>query len=130
MLFITTLLMVTAGVSTVSVIDYDVQLDMVQPEYDGEQCWVHARAGVIPDECPVVVLTMQRLQLSGSDVFYGLNVMRKDGLDAAWAGPFEQPVLGRQKNEDGTETVVCDFSPKWHAASGRLLGTGIRRSTG
>lgn len=124
MLFITTLLLTMVGVSDVNIVDYDVHLEVVQSEYDGEQCWVHARAGVIPDELPVVVLTMQRLQLSGSDIFYGLNVMRKAGLDAAWEGPVEQPVFARRKNEDGTETVVCDFSPKWHAATGRLLGTG------
>ena len=124
MLIITTLLLATVGVSDVPVVDYDVTLEVVQSGYDKEQCWVHARAGVIPGELPVAVMTTQKLQLSGSDIFYGLNVFRKKVGEDAWEGPVEQPTFLRRQNEDGTETVVCDFSPKWHEASGTLLGTG------
>jgi len=52
--------------------------------FDGDTCWVHARAGVVPANVPgnttnnpIVVMTMQKLLLSGSDVFYALNGMRK-----------------------------------------------------
>lgn len=124
MFIITLLLLATVGVSDVPVVDYDVALDVVQSGYDKEQCWVHARAGVIPGELPVAVMTTQKLQLSGSDIFYGLNVFRKKVGEGAWEGPVEQPTFLRRHNQDGTETVVCDFSPKWHDASGTLLGTG------
>jgi hypothetical protein len=122
--FITALLLATVGVSDVPVVDYDITLEVVQSGYDKDQCWVHARAGVIPGELPVAVMTTQKLQLSGSDIFYGLNVFRKKVGEGAWEGPVEQPTFSRRQNEDGTETVVCDFSPKWHEASGKLLGTG------
>src|SRR6185436_14125042 len=48
---------------------YRIQLDTIHRGYDGKTCWVHPRAGTIPGERPIVVLTMQKLLLTGSDVF-------------------------------------------------------------
>ncbi len=103
---------------------YDLQLDTLTSGFDKETCWVHARAGTIPNEPPVVVLTMQKLLLSGSDIFFALNEMRTDDLGKSWSGPVEHETLGRRNIEDGAVEVVCDFTPKWHAKSGKLLGTG------
>ena len=105
-------------------VSYDVQLDTITSGFDKETCWVHPRAGAIPGEPPIVVLTMQKLLLSGSDVFYALNEMRTEDLGKTWAGPTEHETLGRRNVEDGIVAVVCDFTPKWHAKTGRLLGTG------
>ena len=104
--------------------DYDVQLDTISSGYDGKMCWVHPRAGAIPGETPTVVLTMQKLLLSGSDIFYALNEMRTDDLGKTWSGPTEHDNLGRRPNADGGSSVVCDFTPMWHAQSKKLLGTG------
>lgn len=99
--------------------------------FDGETCWVHARAGVIPAKAtgnaanaPVVVMTMQKLLLSGSDVFYALNGMRSKDGGVSWSGPYRHDGFARQKRDDDIEITVCDFTPKWHAATGKLLGTG------
>ena len=104
--------------------DYEIQLDTITSGYDGKMCWVHPRAGTIPGENPIVVLTLQKLLLSGSDIFYALNEMRSDDMGAQWTGPREHSTLGRRPNEIGGTSVVCDFTPKWHAASKKLLGTG------
>jgi hypothetical protein len=32
--------------------------------------------------------------------------------------------LGRHRLDATREEAICDFTPKWHAATGRLLGTG------
>ncbi|MBN2309278.1 MAG: exo-alpha-sialidase [Candidatus Hydrogenedentes bacterium] len=105
--------------------DYTIQLDVIASGFDGETCWVHPRAGTIPGDPPIVVLTMQKLLLSGSDVFYALNEMRTDDLGKTWVGPVEHAeTLGRHAEPGGIEAVICDFTPKWHAASRRLLGTG------
>ena len=104
-------------------VDYDVQLDTVCSGFDKETCWVHPRAGTIPGETPIVVMTTQKLLLSGSDVFYALNEMRTDDLGATWTGPVEHETLGRRQ-EPEMVAVICDFTPKWHAKSGKLLGTG------
>jgi hypothetical protein len=70
-------------------------------------------------------MTMQSLLLTGCDVFYELNEMRTDDLGASWTGPIPHPeTLGRRRDPDGLETVICDATPRWHAATGRLLVTG------
>lgn len=105
---------------------YRMERTVAHQGFDGKMCWVHARAGVIPAEVatktPQVVMTMQKLLLSGSDVFYALNQTRYDGL--AWTAPQEQTVFARQTLGEKMEMTICDFTPKWHAATGKLLGTG------
>lgn len=105
--------------------NFDIQLDAVCSGFDKKTCWVHARAGAIPGNPSSVVLTMQKLLLSGSDVFYPLNEMRTDDLGRTWAGPTEHAAtLGRREEPGGVVVAVCDFWPKWHAKSGKLLGIG------
>jgi len=102
-----------------------VQLDTIHSGYDGKTCWVHGRAGAIPGSPPTVVLTMQKLLLSASDVFYALHEMRTDDLGATWQGPVpHEDTLGRREEAGGVQACICDFTPKWHGASGVLLGTG------
>jgi hypothetical protein len=67
---------------------------------------------------------MQKLVLSKSDVFSGLCDLRTNDLGKTWIGPTEHPTLDRRTPRKGVEVVPCDFSPAWHAASGKLLGTG------
>jgi len=105
-------------------VDYRIQLDTITSGFDNKTCWVHPRAGTIPGDTPIVVLTMQKLLLSGSDVFYALNEMRTDDLGKTWTGPVEHDTLGRRQEPEGIEAVVCDFTPMWHAQTGKLLGTG------
>ena len=73
-------------------------------------------------------MTLQRLQLSGSDVFYALNDMRSKDHGKTWTSPVEHKSFSRVPLQfDGLkdlEITVCDFSPKWHAKTGKLLGTG------
>lgn len=104
---------------------YRIQLDTISRGYDGKTCWVHPRAGAIPGKTPGVVLTMQKLMLTGSDVFFALNEMRTDDLGKTWRGPVEHAeTLGRRNEPDGVIVAACDFWPKWHAKSGKLLGIG------
>ncbi len=104
---------------------FKIQLDTIHHGYDGQTCWVHARAGTIPGPTPSVVLTMQKLLLTGSDVFYALNEMRTDDLGRTWSGPTEHAdTLGRRDEGGGLVVAACDFTPKWHAGSRRLLGIG------
>ena len=108
-------------------IDYTIQLEVVRSGYDGVHCWVHPRAGIVPrrEGPPVVVLTLQQLWLKGSDVFGPLNEMRTDDLGRTWTGPVEHAAtLGQRAESDGVTVGACDVWPKWHAASGQLLGIG------
>jgi len=104
---------------------FRLQLDTLTKGYDGETCWVHPRAGAIPGTTPSVVLTMQKLLLTGSDVFYELNDLRSDDLGRTWSVITPHAAtLGRRHEPDGVIVAACDFTPKWHARSGRLLGIG------
>lgn len=104
---------------------FRIQLDTISRGYDGKTCWVHPRAGVVPGGKPSVVLTMQKLNLSGSDVFFALNEMRSDDSGRTWTGPTKHAdTLGRRHEANDSIVAVCDFWPKWHAKSGRLLGIG------
>ncbi|MCG3150068.1 MAG: hypothetical protein PCFJNLEI_03537 [Verrucomicrobiae bacterium] len=101
---------------------------MVRRGFDGKTCWVQARGGALPavgDQPPVVVVTAQPLLLTGSDVFYGLSEWRSADLGATWAGPVDHSAqLGRRPESTGVEVGICDMTPGWHAATGKLLTTG------
>jgi len=53
-------------------------LSLISPAklFDGKRCWAHPRAGIVPgagkEGLPRVVMTMNLLDLSGSDVFRGV----------------------------------------------------------
>jgi len=107
--------------------DFDIKLEKVRSGYDGTMCWVHARAGIVPAAKgpPSVVLTMQKLLLTGSDVFYALNEMRTGDMGKTWSGPVEHgETLGRRNEANGVIVAASDFWPAWHAKSGKLLGIG------
>ncbi len=114
---------------------YEIDLTVATRGFDGKSCWVHARAGAIPPQAPgnpsplpLSVMTLQKLELSGSDVFHALNTMRSADLGQTWSAPVEHGSFARQLfswgGRDDLEITVCDYWPKWHAASGKLLGIG------
>lgn len=111
--------------------DFRIQLDTITKGFDGKTCWVQCRAGTIPprgagaNRDPMVVMTMQKLLLSGSDIFFELTEMRTDDMGKTWSGPTpHKDTLGRRSEPDGVEAVICDATPKWHTPSRRLLSTG------
>ena len=104
---------------------FQVRLDVVSEGYDGKTCWFHPRAGAIPGQSPTVVLTLQKLNVKRSDVFYPVASMESSDLGRTWSPPAEHTrTLGRHSLGDGREEGICDFTPKWHAASGKLIATG------
>ncbi len=104
---------------------YDVKLETVTSGYDGKTCWVHPRAGAIPGPTPTVVMTMQKLLLTGSDVFFALNDVSTNDLGKTWSKITQHDeTLGRRNMPGDIIVAACDFTPKWHAKSGKLLGTG------
>lgn len=109
-------------------LDFEIQLDVPLREFDGTFCWFHPRAGVIPqagrDGAPAVVMTMQKWFLSASDFFSVLSDMRTDDLGASWIGPTERETLGWRETGENAVEGICDFTPGWHAPSGRLLAFG------
>ena len=91
------------GTPAIPVVQYRTQLDTICSGFDKKTCWVHPRAGAVPGTPSRVVLTMQKLFLTGSDVFYALNEMRTDDLGKTWTGPVEhgqtRPGIGDHRRE-------------------------------
>ena len=99
--------------------------------FDGTKCWCHPRAGIVPGAgkggVPRIVMTMNTLHLSGSDVFKGMYGLRTDDLSQTWTEPrLSETLAPRYEVIDGEKrpVAVSDFWPKWHAATKTLLGTG------
>ncbi len=110
---------------------YEIDLSVAREGFDGRLCWVHARAGAMPPEIgkpPLVVMTLQKLDISGSDVFYALNEMRTRNLGETWTAPLEHASFARVpfswRGQDDLEITVCDFWPRWHPQSEKLIGIG------
>lgn len=136
----------TADHAGIAPVDYDVELTKASSGFDGNSCWVHARAGVVPSaehgKPPRVVMTTQKLLLTGSDVFYALNQLWSDDSGATWSPARQIDSFARQTHNGadhplptgadiapelvrkGDETTVCDFVPMWHRKTGTLLGIG------
>jgi hypothetical protein len=54
----------------------DIELQAIHSGYDRKTCWVHARPGIIPGDLLTAVVTMPKMSLSGSDVYYSIHEMR------------------------------------------------------
>ena len=107
--------------------DFSIQLTTMREGYDGKFCWVHARTGMIPtrrDSDPIMVMTSQKLQLSGSDVFYALHTAYSSNAGIVWSPLTPQDPFTRRKVGKDQEETVCDFTPQWHEATQKLLGIG------
>jgi len=110
---------------------YRLSLDVATKLFDGNKCWSHPRAGIVPsagkNNLPRVVMTMNSLDLSGSDVFKGMFGLETNNLGESWTEPQElEPLKPRFEIIDGIRrpVAVSDFWPRWHSASKKLLGTG------
>ena len=107
------------------ILSYDIKLDKIISGYDRKTCWVHARGGTIPGATPSVVVLMQKALLTKDDCFYPLTEMRTYDMGKTWSEPKEhRKTLGRRRVTENMEICPCDFTPAWHAASGKMLATG------
>ena len=110
---------------------YRLSLHVPTRLYDGRRCWCHPRAGIVPGAgkqgMPRVVMTMNVLSVSGSDVFKAMYGLETDDLGQTWSPPRKLPGLAvRSTLVDGQRrpVAVSDFWPCWHRATNTLLGTG------
>ena len=96
----------TSGAEDDHELPYHLSRDTPTRLYDGKRCWCHPRAGTIPNAgrngLPRVVMTINTLDVAGSDVFKGVFGMRTDDLGETWTEPRELAALApRYETIDG-----------------------------
>lgn len=111
--------------------DYELGQTVSTKLFDGTKCWCHPRAGIVPgagnDGKPRAVMTMNTLDLIGSDVFKGIYSQRSDDMSQTWTTPEPIKTLSPRYENIGGEkrpVAVSDFWPRWHQKTKTLLGTG------
>ncbi len=101
-----------------------IELSQIKnPAFDGSYCYTHARAARKGDG--EWVMTTQPLLLTGMDVFYGMELLHSsDGK--AWSAPQKSATLTRQPHTEHADwtQAMCDATPIWHRATGKLLLIG------
>ncbi len=112
-----------------AVLPYKVNAKAVFKELTPAFCWFHPRVAALPGYGkggrPAVVMTIQK-HLSVSDHYSGMYFLRTDDLGRTWTGPTEIPELAWQAGQNDETISVCDVTPGWHVASGKLLAIGIK----
>ncbi|HOL67266.1 MAG TPA: sialidase family protein, partial [bacterium] len=104
------------------VLNFEPRLEVILKGCDRKQEWFQPRAGIIPRQTAVLMLT--RSQLGGSDLFSGLASCYSADLGRTWSQVVLHRNLTRRKEPDGCEVVACDMTPLFHKPSGKLLATG------
>ena len=94
----------------------------ISTDFCGERCYVHARGLVLPSG--FAIMTMQKLELSGCDVFYGLEMRKSTDGAKSFSAPVACKNLCRRYLEDGTSYVMSDATPFFHSNSGKIILTG------
>lgn len=112
-------------------VKYDLSLNSPTRYFDGEFCFVHPRAGIVPgagvNGLPRVVMTMTSQDLTGSDVFRAAYSMQTDDFGKTWTTPQEISNLAPRYeviNNERRPVALSDYWPQWHKKGKVLLGTG------
>ncbi len=92
------------------------------PAFNGERCYVHARGLIMPDGFGI--MTMQKLELSGCDVFYGLEMTKTDDFGESFSPVVDCKNLKRRYLDGGVCYTMCDATPFYHKATGKIILTG------
>ena len=87
-----------------------------------EKCYVHARGLIMPDGFGI--MTTQKLDLSGWDVFYGIEIMKTSDGGKTFSKPEICKNLIRRTLPNKTDVVMCDATPFYHKKTGKILLTG------
>ena len=99
-----------------------IELNQLHPEFNGKRCYVHARGLVLPSGFGI--MTTQKLELSGCDVFYGLEMAKTFDGGKTYSEIEHCKNLGRTYLEDGTSYAMCDATPFYHKKTGKIILTG------
>jgi hypothetical protein len=117
--------------ASVGKVEYELTREAPTKLFDGVRCYAHPRAGIVPaagkNGQPRIVMTMNTVELLGSDVFKAMYGMTTNDLGKTWSEPAKvDELMPRMEAIEGEERPVAlsDFWPTWHKPTKTLLGTG------
>ena len=99
-----------------------IEWTKIPTDFCGERCYVHARGLLLPDGFGLI--TTQKLELSGIDVFYGLEMMTTTDGGRTFSVPRSCENLKRRYFADGTSIAMCDATPFYHKKTDKIILTG------
>ena len=100
----------------------NIELLSIPTDFRGERCYVHARGAISPQGFGII--TTQKLELSGCDLFYDIELMRTEDGGRSFTSPVVCENLRRRYFPDGSSEVMCDATPHYHKGSGKFILTG------
>ncbi|MDD3766417.1 MAG: hypothetical protein PHF89_04395 [Eubacteriales bacterium] len=98
-----------------------IETAIIRSGFDKKHCYVHMRAGAFPDG--LIIITTQKLLLSGIDRFEPLETMTSFDYGATWTQPTAEKGFSSRIDKD-MEVLCCDFTPSFHARTKKMLGIG------
>ena len=99
-----------------------IDIMRIPTDFRGERCYVHARGVLLPSGFGLI--TTQKLELSGCDAFYGIEMMKSSDLGKSFSSPVPSSGLARRTRPDGLDEVMCDATPCYHERTGKIILVG------
>ena len=99
-----------------------INIDRIPGKYNGKECYVHARAQIVNDSQWIMI--SHKLDVSGSDLFYGLSLSESRDGGKTWSDPVEQKELQLNSEEPEYRYEPCDPYHLYHKATGKVLTIG------
>lgn len=100
----------------------NIEITKIQTNSSAAHCYVHARGLILPSGFGII--TTQKLELSGCDVFYGLEMMKTNDGGSNFSKPVLCRNLTRRYFKDKSSEVMCDATPFYHQKTGKIILTG------
>ena len=100
----------------------EISWNALKTDFKGETCFTHARGVVL--ENGFGLFTAQPLRLSGCDVFYGMYISTTADGGETWSPLKQSKNLVRRDIGGGVQIAMCDATPTYHRATGKLLLLG------
>jgi len=97
-------------------------IHQIPGNYNGKTCYVHARACALDEN--TFLMTMQKLDVSGSDLFSPLEAFRSTDGGKTFLPDGHQTGFTAQYNPDGSRTLACDYTHLLHKKTGVPLICG------